>query len=318
MDWLLHNFIADMPGPWFLGVYAGFAVLVLAACYFSIRPRGRTKLLEPPDVPSKPDPYEIAYLRGGANEVIRVVVYALRQRGFIEVLPEKKFFIFTTTAAKLGQRRDRPDETLTDVEALIFDFVRQPKKASELFEETKQALNDDIYRLYRPYVARLVADNFFLSAPTKAEKLRIWFLGAVPLVALATYKIALAWSKELSNIGLLITITFVVTIIILPSIVDSFDHKISARGKAYLARLRLAYGGLGAGARSAVGNDRHLDYAAILMVGVFGLGILKGTPDAAFAQLFANAGFSSSCGGGFGSGDCGGGSGCGGCGGGGD
>ncbi len=295
MDWLLHNFIADMPGSSFLGVYAGVAVLVLAACYFAIRRSDPTKLMEPPEVPSKVDSYEIAYLRGGANEVIRVVAYALRQRGFIEVITQTKRFLFTTTTTKLGQRKDHPDEQLTDLEARIFDSVRQPKVVSDVFDTQRKLgnseipLKHDVKRLCAPYKARLLADSLLLPAPTIAEKRRVWFLGAAPLVALAAYKIVLDWNTVLSIIVLLLWVTFVATGI--QGLIFFFaDHKISARGKAYIAWLQLAYGSLGAGARAVVGTDRPLEHAAILAVGVSGLAVLKGTPDTAFAELFTMAG----------------------------
>jgi len=302
MDWLLHNFIADMPGPSFVGAFAGVAVMVLAACYLAIRRRDPTKLLAPPEVPSKVDPYEIAYLRGGANEVVRVVVYALRQRGFIAVRTENIGFMHTSTTTKLGQRRDPPDEQLTGLEARVFDSVRRPKEASDLFDTrwkhfdwTKRSLTDDIEQLCSPYRTRLLADNLLLPAPTKQEKLRVFLLGAGTLVGLATYKVASAWYKGLSNIAFPVPMT-VVAILILTVAVGASDHKISARGKAYLARLRLAFGGLGTSVSSGTSNAFQPDHAAVLAVGVSGLAILKGTPDAAFAEFFPKAGSRGGCG----------------------
>jgi uncharacterized protein (TIGR04222 family) len=39
----------------------------------------------PPPVPTRPDPYEIAYLRGGVGAVIQLAAYALKCRQMIEM-----------------------------------------------------------------------------------------------------------------------------------------------------------------------------------------------------------------------------------------
>lgn len=92
----------------------------------------------------------------------------------------------------------------------------------------------------------------------------------------------------------------------------------SKRGNAFLAQVQLAYSGrldavFGEAANGSA-DAAALGGSALLMVGLFGFGILKGTPDAALAKAFAQSsgsgGDSGSCGGG-------GGGGCGGCGGGG-
>src|ERR1700676_634153 len=85
MGWLLDNPLADMRGTDFLVFYAIAAGIVLTGAYFFIAVRDVTGAQRPPATPSVIDPYELAYLRGGANEVIRTAVYALRQKGLIEV-----------------------------------------------------------------------------------------------------------------------------------------------------------------------------------------------------------------------------------------
>jgi uncharacterized protein (TIGR04222 family) len=83
MDWLTHNPIADLPGPQFLIVYGVAAVAVIAAAYGIIRLLDRTDRRKPPRVPGTFDPYEMAYLCGGTNAVIRTVLYALYLRGLV-------------------------------------------------------------------------------------------------------------------------------------------------------------------------------------------------------------------------------------------
>ena len=44
------------------------------ACYKSVRSADRTRHREPPPIPARLDPYELAYLRGGETEVTRIAI----------------------------------------------------------------------------------------------------------------------------------------------------------------------------------------------------------------------------------------------------
>lgn len=74
---LTHNALADMYGPSFLLLYAIVIVLTLAYCGWSVSRLDATTEERLPLVPARPDPLEIAYLRGGENEVTRVAVFDL-------------------------------------------------------------------------------------------------------------------------------------------------------------------------------------------------------------------------------------------------
>src|SRR5262249_47172438 len=100
MDWLIHNAIADIHGPSFLLVYGAIAlVIITVALGFVVS--GETDRRGPPPVPSIFNPYEVAYLRGGKNEVIRTVLYVLYQLGLVEVIPKKWL-----QPSRLGGRAD--------------------------------------------------------------------------------------------------------------------------------------------------------------------------------------------------------------------
>ncbi|MBM2846884.1 MAG: Ser/Gly rich, Cys interspersed [Bacteroidetes bacterium] len=88
MDWLL-KLITDMPGPQFLLIYGSVIALTLAGCWWWYRQGDSTASLPAPQIPSTPDPYEIAYLRSGENEVLRVVLFRLLQQGALQVIPKK-------------------------------------------------------------------------------------------------------------------------------------------------------------------------------------------------------------------------------------
>src|SRR5262245_38132446 len=90
MDWLLDNPVANMYGPKFLLLYVGLAVFTILACRLAIRGSDPTKNLPPLPVPSNPDPYEIAYLRGGENEVTRLIIFNLIQRKYLKTTDGEK------------------------------------------------------------------------------------------------------------------------------------------------------------------------------------------------------------------------------------
>jgi uncharacterized protein (TIGR04222 family) len=91
MDWLLHIPIADMYGPSFLLLYGGVIIALVVEAVWSKRRNDPTGDLEPPPVPSKPNPHEIAFLRGGAAELTRLVVFDLMRRGYLRLQsPEVK------------------------------------------------------------------------------------------------------------------------------------------------------------------------------------------------------------------------------------
>jgi hypothetical protein len=51
MDWFKHNFIADMPGPQFLLLYAGVILSVLVLCRVRLRLSDPSAALPPPTIP---------------------------------------------------------------------------------------------------------------------------------------------------------------------------------------------------------------------------------------------------------------------------
>src|SRR5262245_24715235 len=85
MEILIDNPLATMYGPYFLiffGFIIFFAVIILALVKNQF---DRTDKFAVPSIPNNLDPYEIAYLRGGTNEVARSVIFSLLQKGFIEI-----------------------------------------------------------------------------------------------------------------------------------------------------------------------------------------------------------------------------------------
>jgi uncharacterized protein (TIGR04222 family) len=291
----------DVDGPTFLLVYTLVAIAVITVAYGMVRGRDQTGLREPPLVPATFDPYEIAYLRGGKYAVIRTVIYALYQRGLVEILPRKWY-----QPNRLAAKDDGRSGTLTALEALVFRAVSSPVDPSTLFQS---ALLNDVERLCEPFRNSLQSERLVRSDADRGSALVIPFVASVILVSLSLYRFVAESmaTPQHRSFGFLIVLTIASLIVLWGFLVGpAVMARISDRGRAYLRRIQAAY--------------RDVNMPTVAMVGLFGIGILSKTSDAAFAKLFPKGG---SGGGGFGvessgcgSGGCGGG--CGGCGGGGD
>jgi uncharacterized protein (TIGR04222 family) len=304
MDGLFDNFLANMRGLDFLVLYLILACIVVGGVYFLIALQDTTGE-DAPATPAVIDPYELAYLRGGVNEVIRTAIYALRQHA-----------LFDFEKGKLRAATYRGQE-LNAIERSVFQVLSFGPKIAALFAD--RDLRGKVEQLCSGYEKRLSAQGLLTPPEVRRMGKRVLFVGGALLIGLAGYKTCAALLHGHSNLGFLFVAAAGACVALIFIYRKMVAANASTRGKAYLAQIRLAYSGhLGAVFGAAPGGSAGrvaIGGSALLMVGLFGFSILKGTPDAALAQAFAQ----SSGSGGDGGGGCGGGGGggCGGCGGGG-
>jgi uncharacterized protein (TIGR04222 family) len=86
MDLLTNNALLEMPGPAFLHSYAVVSAIALVALNVALRLESLDSR-PPPRLPVRPDPYEIAFLRGGIDATIGLAIYSLQRRALIEIQP---------------------------------------------------------------------------------------------------------------------------------------------------------------------------------------------------------------------------------------
>jgi uncharacterized protein (TIGR04222 family) len=309
MDWLTDNFLANMSGVPFLEFYAVVAALTVTFGYLFPRARDRAGSRSPPLTPPRPDPYEMAYLRGGGPDVIRAAIFRLQQARLIEIAAGS----VATAAAKPA-----PGE-LNIVEQHVLDAIKTSPKPSDLFKRAD--LKDTIERFCAPMRARLHAQNLLQPDEVRSVARACLFGGGALLAALGGYKLALAIAHGRTNTGFLIILTIGSIFALALVTRKAAQGNASALGRAWLEQVRLAHAG-NAGAVAALSHVAAprsgiavADGGALLLVSLYGYEVLKGTPHSALADIFAKSGGSdggSSCG----SGD--GGGGCSGCSGGGD
>jgi uncharacterized protein (TIGR04222 family) len=308
MDWLTDNPIVNMPGPNFLGFYTVISLIVVLAFNILARSDG-TNQRALPSVPMRPDPYEVAYLRGGVGAVICLAIYSLKRSQTIEM--------------QAGGRVTRiPGVTppANPLEACVLEELGMGASLDQLLGS--RDLRASILGQCETFRQRLARQDLAMTDAARRKARGFGIAAAIALGGLAALKIFVAQSHGHNNVGFLFGEAIVAIIALIWSVNVVTRSVANRRGRAYLERVKSAY--VGAGRTQAFGGsqfDPIASAAALSVVAAMGLGALHGTPDEAFAkEIMRNSGGGASGGCGSSGGGCGGGGGggCGGCGGGGD
>lgn len=288
----------NLPGPEFLLFYVvlAFTVIGVVALFrHSGEPEASLQ-------PSLTDPYEIAYLRGGANEVLRLATVGLIDRKLLDVKGEE---------VKIADSK-MADLVRHPVERAVLDVFRSSKKAASMFSNSSLTATCERYR------KSLNDSGLIPNSEMRARALRRVFVAWAVLWLVAGLKIVIAVERGRKNVDFLIVIAIASSIIAV-----MVNHvKRTRRGDAFLEHMRSLMSSLKS--RSHEFRPQKDTSELMLLGAVFGLASL---PSGAFPytkQLYpkADSSSSSSCGSSCGSssdggsscggGGCGGG--CGGCG----
>ena len=129
MEWLFANPIGDLSGPAFLALYALIAAAIVVAARLQIAAADTSETGPPPPVTTDRDPYEIAYLRGGGNELLRFTIFDLARQGALRVAAPPKPGKPPEGVVATGSSGEQPSTLARDVVA----FYREPHTTSQLF-----------------------------------------------------------------------------------------------------------------------------------------------------------------------------------------
>jgi uncharacterized protein (TIGR04222 family) len=295
----------DWRGPEFLVFY-----LILSACVVASLELVRRALESAAPVKMDlADPYLVAYLRGGENEVLRVAVVSLIDRGLLIANGN------TITRA--------PDVVSNSVrraidKALLQKFATS-RDATSIFDDTGLKI------ACQEYESTLKRNGLLPDDSVQTARAFRFFLAAFILILVGGVKLFLAVQRGRTNVGILIILIIVATIV---AAKIAFP-RLTASGRAMLDDIQRLYADLKS--RAAFIRPGGATIEAAMLAATFGISSLEGAHFAYTRTLFPRAAnpkktsswttscssgcgtsSASSCGSSCGGGGCGGG--CGGCG----
>ena len=309
MDILLDNPLTNMYGPYFLLLYGAVTLFTILFILFIKTRVDQSDRLPLPAIPAKIDPYEIAYLRGGLNEMARTAVFSLMQKGLVEIKSDEKPPIITRTS--LSDWRGMA--TVEDAALNWFVVSRQP---NEVFA------SDGLVEKIAPYAdeyERRLSRQQLIAGPEIYDRFSKWkWAACLFLAGLGGYKALVSIMYGHYNLIGILVIAIIGLVVIA---ISGQAPRLTRLGKAYLERLQTAFDGL----RAHKPENPQLTPAAadgpggfdpmLLSVGIFGGVVLTGTSYWGYNEIFEKhqkdqAALSGGCGAGCGSGCSSGGSSC--------
>lgn len=345
MQWLFENPLANMPGPAFLLLYLALIAGVILLLRIVARhiEKGDDQRRLP--IPEKIDPLQIAFLRGGDQEVIRTAAVDLLEQGRLKQVIKNSWQKFNLPSEfKLqAANPEASDSRLPRIYQVILLLHQHPQKLKTLFGST---IRSQVSKETESFQRWIEKEELQVDSEGRAQMRKMLLLSLLFLEGVGLYKLISALVHGRSNYWYLIFL-MALTLIIIP--LCARHRRLTRRGQDYLRDLQTAFGSLRSlqavekkeSKPSVAGNDLSLPFLAM---GIFGVNALEGssldpyyrsfqksksTASGCSSTTFSSCG-STGCGGssfgGFGGdgggdsgggdgGSCGGG-GCGGCGGG--
>ena len=276
----------DLRGPEFLVFYAVFTAVLCVALHWL---RRTSEMGQPGEgrVPLN-DPYQIAYLRGGKNEAIRVAAISLIERGLLERC-EKNDLI--TKGRAVPQVND-------PLEQELLRFFHKRQAAPEAFK----MIHGHWERVLEPRHSALERAGLLPDASRREFRFWLAIFGALILLSLGAVKVSVGMSRGKPVLFLVFFTAIAVGILI----AVLYSYRRTRRGDAALADIR----GIFAGLKIAPSGTADL----VMLGAVFGMAAMPLNALPYLPDLYPQArkdGNSSGCGSSCGS-SCGGGGGCGG------
>jgi uncharacterized protein (TIGR04222 family) len=292
----------DLRGPQFLVFYLALGALVALTARILLRSR------EAGAASPRPlhDYLDIAFLRGGPAEAIRVAVLTLVERGLLKIVGIKQVEAVAERAASVASKATERHILAKCATATVMDAILSDSSIAEAARNECEP--------------GLVRQGLLPSDEQRAFRRAVFVAAAVLLLGVAGVKIAVAMARGRTNIEFL-TMLSIVSVIVAWAVTHSRQ---TSAGQSVLADMRTLFSGLRRTAASLQMGSAN-DFA--LLAATFGIHeALSHHPEA--RTLFprrtsssSSADSSSSCGSSCGSSSSscgsscgGGGGGCGGCG----
>lgn len=241
----------DLPGPAFLAFYWLVVLPATLGGAWLLR-----RFLERGDIPDLDlsNPYLLAYLRGGKQQVVELVVVSLVDRGLM--LTERGMVAVRDDQVALSVRSPLEQSALTRLRQI------QPKSVDGLVRDP--FLDASCESL----AAELRARGLLASRGLNGRRALVYLLSVLVLVGVALIKIAIAFERGRHNVAFL-----VVSVPIACLLVRHWANpRLTALGERVLADMRELFSGLRDRAQTIVPGGGTAELS--LLVGVFGIGPL--------------------------------------------
>lgn len=265
MDILINNPISHMYGPYFLVFYGVVIVITAIGCKVILQGNG---LHSRGEIPEKPDPYEIAYLRDGAKAVGKVVCLELMQKGFVRVKDkriERSPQLYNVSSLK-------------PIEKTFFDWLEHSRIASDV--KYNFELKKGLSKHCEIYKQSLVSSGYLNS---EQKSYLVGGVSAFIILGLGSYKLISALSRGHHNVMFLIFMAIAATIWI-GYISCPLYSRITTKGKQYLNNLKETFSGLTGNLET---SPTEPDYNSSLLVSIFDFNNFKASGDYQdFVDLF--------------------------------
>jgi len=230
----MMNPITDFTSVEFLAFYATLVAAVGGFCFWYRRVSDPTRRLPPLEPANAVDPYELAYLRGGEDELARVVVVGLVERGFLELQPaENELFgrtLFRVPEPGIVATATRPAVgVLSPLEDEVYEWFAERRT---ILEMVRDQLPARLGPYCLPFEERLQQEHL-LSADESWHRWPTAIAAAAMLVWIGGSRLLVALERD-RPVGLLVVLMAAAVIV---PVAVSTRKRVSARGEEYLTRL---------------------------------------------------------------------------------
>lgn len=272
--------IGSMNGPTFLVFYTALVIAgVMAVRWRVVSGNDEANLRPALRMPKTIDPYQVAFLRGGDSEVLRVAMVDLVDRGVINRIETTCGGIVKVKLTKWVTDQDRiQGERFTEIQKYLIERFRTEQDATSIFEKTEMSKVRRMMDEYREWVRseQLLNDHSNrYSVGSMAWKM------IVGLELLGLYKLIAALSHRQFNVMFLVFHMALVIPLLFSAI--AYRKRLTKRGKQFLKDVQSSYRSLRS--LKVVESQKRRDVrilasgstAPLLAMGVFGVSALQGS-----------------------------------------
>ena len=237
MDWLVDNPLGNLPGPAFLGLYLAVFVFAVLALRMGIHRMTQDGAANPMPIPEHPDPFSIAYLRGGTSEMLRTVMVDLVERGRLaedtSSLPKRR--LPAVGGRWIATHSDEALESLPPIHRAILDVFRNPKSSAALVDPSILAVANTESARYEKWAEE---NELVVPASSRSAFRTIHAMTVIGFAGLGGYKLFAAAMHHRSNVGFLV---FMLVAGIAMLVIAGQFRRTTARGRTYLRDLQAAF-----------------------------------------------------------------------------